>query len=199
MIQNQNKKDSHDFGFWDLVGIAMLMAYLCLTSCMTNRKGELTEKGINFIDLHCKGEDSTVRTDNTIVLFDTVQIPYIVQGETIYLESPCDSLGRLKPVSIIKKRNGITGAVRSIGGVLAFDCKTDSLKYIIETQKRVISTFESNKTVIQAPCELEHITGTQWMWIRLGQILSSFLVLQVLIRVASIYVPFLKVLYVFKY
>jgi hypothetical protein len=170
---------------------------------MTNRKGELTEKGINFIALHCKGEDSTATSDKVTVLFDTVQIPYPVAGPVQYLENPCkllcDSLGRLKPVNIIRKTNGITGSIKTVGNSLVFDCKTDSLKYIIETQKRVISTFESNKTVIQAPCSLDHITGTQWMWIRLGQILASFLGLQVLIRIVSIYVPFLKVFYLFRF
>ena len=202
-MNKQQSKFAHDLSFYALVALCVLVAFLACTSCMTNRKGELTEKGINFIATHCKGFDSTSTTDNTTVLFDTVMVPYMVWGETVYLENPCkelcDSLGRLRPVNVIKRANGITSSVKKVGNSLVFNCKTDSLMYVIETQKRVINTFESERVVIQEPCKKEHITGTQWMWIRLGQWMSLFFALQVLIRIASIYVPFLKVLYVFKY
>ena len=200
MANPKQSKLAHDASFYALVGIAILMFILACTSCITNRKGELTERGKNFIALHCKGEDSTVHTDNTTILFDTVNIEHYTQGPIQYITSPCDSLGQLKPINITKKFNGITGVVKTIGNSIMLDCHTDSLMIIIETQKRVINTFESNKTVIQKPCELDHITGTQWMWIRLGQILSSFLIFQIAIRIASSYpaLSLLKILYVFK-
>jgi hypothetical protein len=167
---------------------------------MTNRKGELTTKGINFIATHCKGKDSIVHTDNTTIIFDTVNVPQYIQGPIQYLTSPCDSLGNLKPISVVKKFNGITGTIKTIGNSLAFDCHTDSLMMIIETQKRLITTNETHKIVIQEPCKLDHITGTQWMWIRLGECLSAFIAFQALIRIASTYPPlkWLKIIYVFR-
>jgi hypothetical protein len=194
------KQHQNDYGFYALVGVGRLVFILAFTSCMTNRKGELTEKGKNFIALHCKGNDSTHISDNTTVLFDTVSIEHYTQGPIQYITSPCDSLGQLKPINITKKFNGITGVVKTVGNSLIFDCHTDSLMVIIETQKRVINTFESNKTVIQKPCELDHVSGTQWMWIRLGQIMSLFIIIQAAIRLASTYpaLRWLKILYVFK-
>lgn len=187
--------------------VGCLVAFFIFSSCMTNRKGELTTKGQNFIATYCKGEDSTSHSDKTTIIFDTIQIPYPVAGPVQYLENPCanlcDSLGRLKPFEIKKKTNGITGTIRSVGNSIAFDCKTDSLKYIIETQKRIIDNFSSEKTVIKEPCDKEHITGTQWMFIRLGQILSGFIILQCLIRIITaawpITRPFLNWAYLFKF
>jgi|GEM_PF-2616859 len=189
-----------------LLGIIVFIVAVSISSCYVNRKGELTEKGINFIAEHCKGEDSTSHSDKTTIEFDTIKIPYPVQGPIQYLENPCkllcDSLGNLKPVSIKQKKNGITGTINSIGNSLIFDCKEDSLMYVIETKERVIQDLEKSKTVIEKPCDKEHTTGTQWMWIRLGQILSAFIILQCLIRIITvawpITKPFLSWAYIFK-
>lgn len=179
------------------IAVFLVVFYMC--SCMTNRKGELTEKGINFIAQHCKGEDSTSRSDKTTITHDTVEIPYPVAGPVQYLENPCkdlcDSLGNLKPFFVTKKTNGITGTIRSVGNSIAFDCKTDSLKYIIETQKRVIDTFEKSKTVIQEPCKREHITKWEgftfwWFWITAG-LFALILIGKVLKAYFKIQVPFL--------
>lgn len=166
--------------------LILISAVLLITSCMTNRKGELTKKGVNFVAEHCKGKDSTSHTENTIVLFDTVKIPYPVQGPVQYLENPCanlcDSLGKLKQFEVKKKTNGITGTIKSVGNSIVFDCKTDSLLYIIEIQKRTIDTYEKNKIVIQAPCNKEHRNRSDgftfwWFWISVG-----FLVLFIIIQ-----------------
>lgn len=191
---NQSKF-AHDASFYALVGIGILLFILVCTSCMTNRKGELTERGKNFIALHCKGEDSIVHTDNTIVLFDTVNVEHYTQGPIQYITSPCDSLGQLKPINITKKFNGITGVVKAVGNSLIFDCHTDSLMVIIETQKRVINTFESNKTVIQKPCALEHIGKWEgftfwWFWITFG-LIALIIILKVIKAYFKVQVPFL--------
>jgi hypothetical protein len=197
------KINKDNYGALALLGIIVLF----LSSCIVNRKGELTEKGKNFIATYCKGEDSTSTTDRITILFDTVRIPYPVEGPVQYLENPCkelcDSLGRLKAFSITKKTNGITGTVKSVGNSIAFECKTDSLLYIIETQKRIINTFESNKTVIQAPCNLEHVSGTKWAFIRIAQWFLIFLGVQILIKILiSVYPvtrPFIGWAYLFKF
>lgn len=190
-------------GAMALLGIIIAL-FLC--SCMVNRKGELTDKGKNFIATHCKGEDSTSHSDNTTILYDTLKVPYPVQGPIQYLENPCniycDSIGNLRPFLITKKTNGITGTIRSVGNSIAFDCKEDSLTYIIEKQKRTIETFEKSNAVIEKTCNLDHVSGTQWMWIRLGQIMSLFIIFQCIIRIITvawpITKPFLNWAYIFK-
>jgi len=188
-------------------GMIAFLVIVVVHSCYVNRKGELTEKGINFIAQHCKGEDSISHSDKTTIEFDTIRIPYPIQGPIQYLENPCniycDSIGNLRPFMFTKKTNGITGTIKSVGNSIAFECKEDSLMYVIETQKRVIDTFSSEKTVIKEPCNKEHISGTQWMFIRLGQILSAFLILQCLIRIITVAwpvtKPFLSWAYLFKF
>lgn len=183
--------------------IAVFIFAFALSACMTNRKGELTTKGMNFLNDHCKGSDSISHSDNTTILFDTVKVPVYTQGPIQYITSPCDSLGKLKLVNVTKKFNGITGTIKTVGNSLVFDCFEDSLKMIIETQKRVITDFEKSKIVIQEPCKKEHVTGTQWFFIRAGQWLLIFLALQVIIRAVVAFYPvtkpFLYWAYFFKF
>lgn len=174
-----------------LIGIIVLF----FSSCMVNRKGELTTKGINFIAQHCKGSDSSSTSDHTTILFDTVQIEHYTQGPIQYLQSPCDSSGNLKPINITKKFNGITGSVKTVGNILVFDCSEDSLKMIIQTQKRVINSFEKSKVVIQEPCKKEHLTKWEgftywWFWITAGLILL-IIIGKALKAYFKIQVPFL--------
>lgn len=200
------ENNTHKYFRLFLLLIVIALFAIGISSCYVNRKGELTEKGINFIAQHCKGEDSTSHSDKTTIEFDTLKIPYPVQGPIQYLENPCnvycDSMGNLRPFLFEKKKNGIIGTMKSVGNSIVFDCREDSLMYIVQTQKRVIDTFEKSKTVIQEPCKKEHITGTQWMFIRLGQILSAFIILQCLIRIITvawpITKPFLSWAYIFK-
>lgn len=199
LIMGINNNDNRKF--LALCGLIILLCILACSSCMVDRKGRLTEKGINFIAQHCKGDDSSATYDKTVIKWDTLMVPYPVEGETIFIENPCDSLGRLKPINKKGRKNGINTSVRSIGGTLAVDCNTDSLRLVIQEKERTIRDFKSTKVVIQKPCEQEHISGTQWMFIRLGQILSGFLLLQTLLRFLSIYPPlkWLKLFYVFKF
>lgn len=165
--------------------LVIIAVCLLFTSCMTNRKGELTEKGVNFIAQYCKGSDSTSIKDVTKTTVDTLKIYFPVQGPIQYLENPCanlcDSFGKLKPFEIKKKTNGITGTIKSIGNSIVFDCKTDSLLYIIETQKRTIDTYKKNKIVIQAPCKLEHKNKFNgftfwWFWITVGLLILIIII-----------------------
>lgn len=185
-------KFKHDFPFFALVLIVILL--VILTSCMTNRKGQLTEKGKNFIAMHCKGSDS-VTTNHEIIFKDTT-IYLTEKGETIYIDNPCDSIK-----SIVTKKNGIKSSVRQVGNGLVFECEADSLKAIIKQLERKSTIRRLERIVIEKPCNLDHISGTQWMWIRLGQILSGFLAFQVLIRLLSIYpiLSWLRLFYVFKF
>lgn len=147
-------------------------------------------------------KDSVSTVERTIILYDTVKIAYPVQGPIQYLENPCknlcDSLGRLKPFEIKKKTNGITGTIKSVGNSIVFDCKEDSLKYIIEKQLTTIKSFEdkqSTKTV-QEDCKKEHTTKFTgftfwWFWITLG-IIVLWAIIKFFKGYLKAYLPFLK-------
>lgn len=185
---NDNRK------FLALLGLIILLCILAFTSCMTNRKGQLTEKGKNFIALHCKGSDSVVT--NTDIIFKDTTIYITEKGEPIYLQNPCDSVA-----PIVKVKNGIKSTVLSIGKTKVFICEADSLKAVIKQLERKSTIRRIERVVIEKPCDLDHVSGTQWMWIRLGQILSGFLLIQVLIRFLSTYpvLSWLRFLYIFKF
>lgn len=148
----------------------------------------------HYLQKYCKESDSIATRDVTTIEYDTIKIPYSVQGETIYLQSPCDSLGKLKPVNITKTKNGITSSVKSIGNTLVFDCKEDSLMYIIETQKRVIETFEKDTKIVQEDCKREHLNKTDSFWIITGRWLLGLLIAYILLKVFKTYLSNIPVI-----
>lgn len=146
----------------------------------------------HYLQKYCKESDSIATSDKTTIEFDTLKVYYPVQGPIQYLENPCknlcDSLGNLKPIHITKKTNGITGTIKTVGNSLVFDCKEDSLKYIIETQKRVIETFEKDTKVVQEDCKREHLTKLDSFWIITGQWLLGILIAYILLKICKTYV-----------
>lgn len=145
----------------DTIGalIIGILLTLCLTSCMTNRKGELTKKGINFIANHCRGNDSTVTSHEIIFKDTTIFIDRI--GEPIYLKSPCDSVA-----PIVKVKNGLKSTVLSIGKTKVFICEADSLRAVIKLLERKYSIVKKERVVIQKPCDKPHLKGWHYflMW-----------------------------------
>lgn len=175
-----------------------IVAIIILSSCMTTRKGELTERGKNFIATHCNGSDSVV-TNHEVIFKDTTL--YITErGETIYIPSPCDSI---KPISIVKKKNGLTSTVKTIGNVISFDCEADSLRAVIKTLERRSTSARKERIVIEKPCELDHISGTKWAFIRIGQWFLVFLSVQILLKILISFYPvtrpFIGWAYLFKF
>jgi hypothetical protein len=164
-----------------IIAIAFCVVF---SSCMTNRKGELTQKGKNFIALHCKGSDSTITKEKTVLKDTTLYIT--TPGPIQYLPNPCkdlcDSLGNLKPFEKKEKKNGIKSTIKSVGNSIAFDCEADSLKAVITTLQKEISITSKEKTVIQKPCELDHIDRWDSFWIRSGQILIILLILYFMLK-----------------
>ena len=173
------------------LALGILIA-LVFSSCMTNRKGQLTTKGKNFIAEHCKGFDSI--SENTVLVYKdtTIYLPG-KKGETIYLSSPCDSL---KPLNIVKHKNGLTSSVKTVGKTIEFDCEADSLKAVIKTLERKTQIVKKERVVIEKPCELEHLSKWDSFWIRTGQILLLILLLFVAFKCLKTYLkaylPFIK-------
>lgn len=172
--------------------VLMCILIMCITSC-----GVLKN---HYLQKYCKESDSVSVSDKTTIEFDTLKVYYPVQGETIYLDNPCkslcDSLGNLKPIKITKTKHGITSTVSTIGNVLKFDCKEDSLMYVIETQKRVIDTFEKDTKVVLKDCELSHLKGWHYFLMWSGGIALLFLFIKYIGKAIwqyiKLYLPFLK-------
>lgn len=189
----------------DTIGaiIIGILLTLCLSSCMTNRHGELTTKGINFIALHCKGETKTeISFKDSLVYRDTtIQLPPDSSWYRLYLA--CDS-GKVKIQGVTTKAGKkVYTAFNLKNNVLTSVCKIDSSEVTakwLENHKSK-NTKSSEKIVIKEPCDKDHISGTQWAFIRIGQWLLGFILFQVLIRWLSIYpvLKWLKILYVFKF
>lgn len=182
---NNNNNNSGWFIWLVFIGIVIWLITIT-TSC-----GVLKN---HYLQKYCKESDSVATHDVTTIEFDTLKIPYPVQGETVYLQSPCDSLGKLKPINITKTKNGITSSIKSIGNTLVFDCKEDSLMYIIETQKRVIETFEKDTKIVQEDCKREHLTKLDSFWIITGRWLLGILIAYILLRVFKTYLSNIPVI-----
>lgn len=152
----------------------------------------------HYLQKYCKESDSIATRDVTTIEYDTLKFPFEVPGPTLYLENPCkwlcDSLGNLKPVKRTEHKNGMTSSITTVGNVLKFDCKEDSLKYIIQTQKRVIETFEKDTKIVQEDCKREHLTKLDSFWIITGRWLLGILIAYILLRVFKTYLSNIPVI-----
>lgn len=152
----------------------------------------------HYLQKYCKESDSVATRDVTTIEYDTIKIPVVKEGKTIYLENPCkwlcDSLGNLKPVNRSGSKNGLTSSVTTVGNVLKFDCKEDSLMYIIETQKRVIETFEKDTKIVQEDCKREHLSKLDSFWIITGRWLLGILIAYILLKVFKTYLSNIPVI-----
>ena len=170
-----------------------LIAVIAFSSC-----GVL--KGY-YLNKYCKEKDSTHVSEHTTIQWDTVFVPQKVPvpGPIQYLDNPCkllcDSLGKLKPVNIVKHKNGIKSTIKTNGGKLEFTCSEDSLKMVIEKQKTIIDTFTQDTKIVQEDCKKDHLTGWDYFWIKTGYILFLILVIWILVKVFKGYLktwfPFL--------
>jgi hypothetical protein len=179
------------------INILLLGALVMLSGCVLTKK-----QRERYLTRNCSVKDSVVLVDKIVLKDTTVFIT--TQGPIQYLENPCkalcDSLGNLKPFEITKKENGIVGTIKSVGNSIAFNCKADSLEAIIRGLQEHTRTLTQKSSIVKwVECDKDHVTGTQWYWIRTGQWLLGFLALQILIGIGSIYLPFLKILYLFKF
>jgi len=136
---------------FSIIAIIILM---CMFSCVT-------EKQRMKICRNCPTRDSIiikesiVKKDTTIYVIQEVSTP-------IYLDNPCsllcDSLGRLKPVFIKEKKNGISKTISTENNQLKFDCKADSLEVVLKgmiTERNKSSETHSTKII-------ETFRTTQW-------------------------------------
>lgn len=162
--------------------IIVAVLFISLLSSCVATKGQKER----FLAQYCTAKDSivTVTKDSISYRDSIVRIPTIV-NTPIYLENPCkllcDSLGKLKPIFRTQKNGGLKSTVSTIGNVLAFDCRTDSLNARIQFLERYIKTnnFVGKSKIMKEECNKEHRTRFDgftfwWFWI-------SFIILVVII------------------
>lgn len=162
--------------------LAMCILIWSLTSC-----GVLKN---HYLHKYCQSKDSISYVENTIVDFDTIYRK--LDGETIYINSPCDSAGILKPFLLKKKTNGITATVTSTNNVLTVDCDVDSLMVVNSNLVKTIKDFKHTTQQVR----VNELTKLQGFWIITGQWLLGLLIAYILFRVfkgyLKSYFPFIK-------
>lgn len=162
-----------------LSGILLIFLF---SSCVATKNQKA-----RFLAQYCTSKDSivTVTKDSIAYRDSIIKIPTIV-NTPIYLENPCkllcDSLGQLKPIFRSQKNGGLKSMVSTIGNVLAFDCRTDSLTARIQFLERYIKTnnFVGKSKILKEECEKEHRTKFDgftfwWFWITAGLLILIFI------------------------
>lgn len=163
---------------------SIITAFICLllfSSCVATKKQKE-----RFLANNCQRKDSVsyIRKDSLIYRDSLIYINTVV-NEPIYLENPCkllcDSLGRLKPINVVKSTNGLKSTVKSVGNSIVFECETDSLKARISWLERrlVISETSHTENTVKIPCELKHRTKWDgftfyWFWITLAYFIIRY-------------------------
>ena len=152
--------------------IFIILVILCFASCVTEKQ---RLKICDSCAVKTVSKDSVWEH----VVRDTITLPPIV-GPVQYLENPCkelcDSLGHLKPFIKTETKNGITGTIKSVGNIIAFDCAADSLLAYIDCINEEWFYKKENSFIKNIPCSLKHETKFDgftfwWFWITLALIL----------------------------
>ena len=169
-----------------------LKAFLAL-SILTLMIVALNSCGVlknHYLQKYCKEKDSVSYVETTTIDFDTIY--RTINGEPIYIKSPCDSLGNLKPIAIKRKKNGITASVTSFSNTLVVDCDVDSLLIVNANLTKTIRDYKK----ITQQVKVNELTKLQGFWIITGQWLLGILIAYVLFRVFKTYLksylPFIK-------
>lgn len=138
----------------------MKIRYLISFVIMFSLFSCVTQKQRMKICNTCAVKDSIVYKEK-IVLKDTT-IYTTTPGPIQYLENPCkdlcDSMGNLKKIDIVEKKNGIKSTVKSVGKSLVFHCEADSLKSVITLLEKTISEKSKLSEVKYIDCQKEHKT-----------------------------------------
>lgn len=179
-IQNAEKSFK-----WSLFTVAVIYTLIFLfTSCVTQKQREriLKDCPVNSFE---KSKDSTWTKET--VKIDTFYLSR--EGAIRYLPSPCatlcDSLGNLKPIKIVTKKNGVKQVLESQGNTLVQRCDIDSLMQVNSTlTKEVNRLIEKEKeTQVHSNCKLEHLSKFDSFFIITGRISLVLLLLIAIVLV----------------
>lgn len=128
---------------------------MLICSCVTSKaEARILKK--------CVVSKKVKEKDSVIVKLETVETKtnLAAPGPTIYLQSPCDTTGKLKDFKETSTKNGITQTIEGKNGNITGTCNVDSLEFIIKSQKETIERFKKTETheQVRENCLLEHRT-----------------------------------------
>lgn len=121
----------------------------------------ISEKKRAEICRTCQRNDSVRVVKKDSISYRDSILFFTIEGPERWIPSPCDrfcdSLGRLKPIHIKVKKNGIVAELKSKGDSLLLSARADSLE--AEIKKMRVDHFNEiefyKNSVIQLPCENE--------------------------------------------
>ena len=137
----------------------------------------------NFCTDYKSTKDSSVIIKETILKDTTIYVNQ--KGETIFLNLPCDTIFKFKPIVISK--NGIKQKIELINKAIAFTCDVDSLKLVIRGLRETQTTKTTVSTkIIKEPCinKRNRFDGFCFWWFI---ITCSILVLYIIFKVLKTY------------
>jgi hypothetical protein len=152
-----------------------LLATLLLLTLLS---GCISEKKRQKICLECPVRIEKEIHDSIIEKIRDTTIYITQQGPIQYLDNPCknlcDSLGKLKPIKVESKKNGIKSTITTVGNSLSV-----SLKAVINGLKEIIRIRKEQEVKEVPVCHLEHKTWFDeytfwWFWITVSIILIRY-------------------------
>jgi len=140
--------------------LASIITLLLFNSCVVTEKQKQ-----RFLANNCERKDSLVTITEEIYKYKDTTVYITQQGEPIYLVNPCDSLGNLKDVDVIKRKAGIKSGVKKVGNSLVFTCETDSLKARIQWLEKELkaNTFSHTESKIEVKSQRSFLdSAARW-------------------------------------
>lgn len=114
---------------------------------------------IMILTIGCKTQYKTIETHST----DTLRIEKIIkinvpQIQTVTIESPCDSLGNLKPIDYTNTSGKVKTSLKNVNGNLVLEVNIDSIQEVWEKEYKS-KNFTSDKK--EKIIEYKHY---KWAW-----------------------------------
>jgi len=159
--------------------LSVLFLMIVLNSCITEKK---RQKICNSCPV------KTEKHDSIIYKIDTLKIPLPGKdGPIVYLDNPCkglcDSLGRLKNVNIVTKRNGQTLKINTQGNGISISSNTHDT--VVKASVTSKESFSKQKDVVvkQENCKRDHRTDfdglCRWFFYIVAPLIGLYLFLRI--------------------
>jgi len=129
-----------------------------------------------------QSSDSTYTKIEYVNYWDTIREPqYTILFDTIL------SISKDVKFHHEAKKGHVSSMIDIHNGKLKFECKSDSLEYVIEQQRKVITTFENQTKVITMPCVKEHKTKFNYFCSYFFWIVFSLLLIWLVLKAIKMY------------
>lgn len=162
--------------------ITYIVYFFLLTSCVVTQKQR--DKFCSICPQITIVKDSIVtkiERRDSIIYISTAPVTHTV-------ESPCDSLGRLKKFTSSQTKNGITTTIKGENNKLIVTCEADSLKQIIKALNERITKehFKSETKLVDKLCPKKHKSGfdsfTNWWFFITAVIIILFILFKIFLQ-----------------